>query len=102
MARRKQQHPQANVGPVEVRHEQPDPEPAEPELDIDEWEEQNAVDCRPRKKARNQSKARTIELYTKPQVWEFASVEAFIGEDVQEGASSSTASLLFPSWWMFP
>jgi len=110
MGRKKQQQPRANVGRVEDRPEEPDYTDQvheNPNFDLDEWEEQNALRARPHKR-RREAEAQKKKGYittstgatatvhtlatTESQKWAFSEVEIAInGEEaatVAENASS--------------
>lgn len=110
MGRRKQQQPQANVGRVEDRPEEPedtDQVHENPDFDLDEWEEQNALQARPHKRRRgaqkkkghiNTSTGATATIHTlataDTQEWIFSELEIAInGEEVAILAENATALL---------
>lgn len=111
MGRRKQQQPQANVGRVEERHVQAEEQPA-PQDDFDltleqleEWEENNALQARPRKrrKASEQTKLRDAiypgrklkQLESEPQQWAFAELELRILGEQRITIATNAAALLY-------
>jgi hypothetical protein len=110
MGRKKQQQPQANVGRVEDRPEEPadtDQVHENPDFDLDEWEEQNALQARPHKRCRDSeakekksyittSTGATATVHTvataESQEWAFSELEIAInGEDAATVAKNATS-----------
>lgn len=84
MARRKQRHPQANIGPIETRHEQQEPEEPASKFDIDAWEEEHAIYVRQRKKAKKAGVRHAIQVLRSDICHtQFGVIEAvFMGDDL--------------------
>ena len=110
MGRKKQQRPQANVGRVEERHIEPEeaaPEKDEAELtleQLEEWEENNAIEARPSKKRKGseQPKSKTAlspgqklqRVEVEAQRWIFAELELHVLGDTLKAKAANSAALL--------